>query len=312
MAKFNDLSNELIIAIGTYIQKLEDILHFTLIDRRTQSLIIPLLYEHINFSHDHDCIHHMYCDDNDHNTNMISRLSNKLRSDSWVLAAEIRSLEFNIHPPWGLRDPDFSFLARTHSLKHLRLFIDYSPIWEASSQVLLSMAGSLETLVIYVFEAGDYDYEAGMGSLRAFTALKSLCIQLPVLVGKRVKNKNVPTISKLLPPNLQKLELHCPTKQTDFEAGGSYSRFGRGELINTSLTTFTGRETKHERILGSVVICICKAMPYGEEPYGYIEVIKSRLNVLGVEKPREDIEVMVRPDSGSTSKMQWLAVSIFW
>ena len=47
MAKFTDLSNEIVIAIASFIRKPADILHLCIAERRSHEIIIPLLYENI-------------------------------------------------------------------------------------------------------------------------------------------------------------------------------------------------------------------------------------------------------------------------
>ena len=53
MAKFTDLSNELVIAIASFIGKSADILQLCIAERRSYELIQPLLYENVVFNDIH-------------------------------------------------------------------------------------------------------------------------------------------------------------------------------------------------------------------------------------------------------------------
>ena len=55
MAKFSDISKEVVVAIACYLQSSFHILQLVLVNQRIHSSIVPLLYEHIAF----DCISYL-------------------------------------------------------------------------------------------------------------------------------------------------------------------------------------------------------------------------------------------------------------
>ena len=273
MAKFMDLSNELVIAIVSFIRKPADILQLCIADRRSHDIILPLLYENI-------VLHHLdYPTDRPHSlsSNVISlcRLFNHQQqngrsgnSNGPDFGAGCRSLNINMH--WSTRCNAYSvtellsflpFLRNLSFISSRRRFFYYGPSIKFPTvdlgQALHPLQDTLVTLTLYIGHEFEYCTIYGIGSLHRFKAMKQLCIQSPVLVGWGAGPSEL-SLSRLLPPKLEDLTIHCCTNgvnDTSNFADHFETRLD-GEVSTRSFGSFQRFPRKDRRVIESVVVCM--------------------------------------------------------
>ena len=223
MAKFADLSNEFVLIIASFIRKPADILHLCIADRRSHDLILPLLYTNI-------VLHHRdYPANRKHSLSsnvgllcgLLDRQQNGARSgnsNSPDFGARCRSLSIVMFHTQ--RSPVHSVIGLFISLpflKNLSLIVgrrptSYSPDFPIGelSQALHHLGDTLEELTLYIAHPWDFCDKDGIGSLCGFNAMKQLRIQSAMLVGGGTTWPDKgPSLSRILPPNLEDLTIHC-------------------------------------------------------------------------------------------------------
>lgn len=231
MARFADLSNELIIAIGSHICKPAHSLDLVVLNRQTHSLIIPLLYEHIVL-HPIDYAGQEICgEDWKSERGIVTRLANKLRTNPDFRSA-IRTFELGLTAAFRPSSELYRLFFLMTSLKQFRLV--GGTFLGPTGVVLPPLAyrsATLESLDLSSVHRGHgypgYGIDYGLDD---FIALKHLCIQNRCCKG---------TMRGLLPKCLQQLEVHChryPRSQPLIEQGDRATHV-LVDLMEEGLTT---------------------------------------------------------------------------
>ena len=288
MAKFTDLSNELVFAIASFIRKPTHILQLCLAERRSYGLVQPLLYENVVFNH---------LDYPNHKSgNGLRSMSSKVHLfrqcikqrlkensrrniDGPAFGRECNSLAINIDERLTYANYDvigvcglvpflksFTLVSnpRFHDLR-----IDVRFRIDALGWALHPLRHTLETLNLF-FRNQDYYWAAeGLRNLHDLTALKKLCIQSQVLLGEQsaLRNNRDPTLllSQILPPNLEDLMIHCCEHDYVRTEGKEYLAHHVDASLDGqsfSTRTFGPDETlmgTDRRVIESVVVCLFDA-----------------------------------------------------
>lgn len=228
-----DLPNELLIATASFIRKPADIPQLCIADRRCHGLILPLLYKHIVFHHldyptnkRYSLSSNVYslCELLDRQQNRgrhCGRRGNSKRPD---FGARCRSLDIIMHHH-SLRSPVdsvielFTFLPYLKNLSliigrcHTSYWLDNEFPFRKLIKALHLLANTLESLTLYITHPWELCSEDGIGSLHGFKAMKQLRIQSGLLVGRGIgwpdKEMPGPSLSRVLPPKLEDLTIHC-------------------------------------------------------------------------------------------------------
>lgn len=272
MAKFTDLSNELILAVRSYLRKPADVLRLTLIDHRCYGMITPLLYQTITLHHeDYLSIDPRYSD---------RKLQRKLleivttqQGPSVRNLGIFAALSYDVG--FGPQQLNlFRLLPHLTSLTSLHLSIlkqvstwSVFPVW-LLPKALGPANGTLRSLVLSI--EGREDDLLAIGSLQRLTTLRHLCIQSSVLLGSspteyqisralakgEVLDTKRATASEVLPVSLESLELHCCPDGAQFEEEALAWYADRGQLCACELSVFVGKAVSvQRRLLKSVVVC---------------------------------------------------------
>ena len=278
MAKFTDLSNELVIAIASFIRKPADILQLCTADRRCHDLILPLLYKNIVF-HQSDYPtgrHHSLSSNVDSLCGLLDRQQNRGRSghsNGPDFGARCRSLNITMHH--SRRSPVHSVIelfTYLPFLRNLSLIIGRRQIthWPAIQfhfgkliQALHLLGDTLESLTLYIAHPWDFCGKDGIGSLHGFKAMKQLRIQSGLLVGWGIgcpdKENPGPSLSRILPPNLEDLTIHCciycGLEDTSIIADHFETRIDN-EASTRSFGSSQRLMGMDRRVIESVVICM--------------------------------------------------------
>lgn len=289
MARFTDLSNELILAIRFHLRKPTDILSLALIDRRCCAMISPLLYEIVTLHlEDYLSIDQRYSD-----LKVQAKIFQLLRTQRH---AHIRTLNVCASLGYDLSLPAkqlnlFRLLPHLKGLASLQLHILKSvngtsvfPVWFLS-KALMSTSGTLRCLVLCI--QGREDHHLPIGNLRNLTALKHLCIQSSVSLGRPTTELQIASaadrgeelmrramVSELLPASLESLELHCCRDGSELKDGllAQYVHGGRFQLCEFR---HFSRRVVRRRLLRSVVVCW---LP----PRGYVQKVRDLQDHLDV------------------------------
>jgi len=243
MAQLFDLPDELIIDITSHISKSSDMLQLALVSKLSHSRILPLLYENVTFDYrdypvkleaepetptlDRETFESsrpvpwesMRSDPPDPEppfTN-IMRLARMLESNSLPYGQTVSGLTLIL-----IQENDCNFcqtallklLPHLPSLRHLNLtststgpayrrdFFSFAPLAGALRHVSRTIRG----LDIYVSNGRGDGWT--IGSLRHFSALEELSIQVEGLLGRSEKEIEDSDLSDLLPPRLKHLQLY--------------------------------------------------------------------------------------------------------
>ena len=229
MAKFTDLSNELVLAIASFIRKPADILHLCIAERRSYELVQPLLYETIVFNHiDYPTqaqAHkmrskiHLLC----RCIKMQWRENRRRVDDGPSSGRQCRSLAINIDERLAYSAYDvigvcaFVPFLRSFSLISSPPLEGIYPKPETRFEIdqvgraLQPLRHTLETLTLFIHNQSDCWSRGGIGSLHNFKAMKKLRVQSQVLLGHDgvLREAPKPLLSQILPPNLEDLTIHC-------------------------------------------------------------------------------------------------------
>lgn len=278
MAKFTDVSNELVIAIASHIRKPADILNLCIAERRSHDIILPLLYEKIT-------LHHPDYSTPQSLKSSISTLcqlfkqqkqNNKTGNGQSVdFGAECRYLSINILNNMRRPSPNVhQLLGFLPFLRNLSLIISRRPIGYSPDfgfgmgnlgRALHPMRHTLETLTLFI---GSYEgawSRSGIGSLHLFTAMKQLHIQSHILIGydyahTTVWNSNVESgslLSRTLPPNLEKIAIHCCEIEWMFREGEIAHHLEGASFENAARCFGSGKweAGKEFRVIRCVAVC---------------------------------------------------------
>ena len=214
MASLLVLPNELLIAIGSHLQKPSDLLHFILVNQRAYRELTHLLYHNINLD---------YRDSDS--------LLSTCRGDSFrypFFPIDLLHIRLKLKPQLGsnTRALDIVLVAYTSCqqyglillpylprLQHLSLSIrkvdgqliapTFSPSTLADS--LSSVSGTLKTLRLHADHNPAECDGTRIGSLRHYTLLESLTIQNHILLGEDMNSLS--HLNAILPPALQGLRV---------------------------------------------------------------------------------------------------------
>ena len=229
MAKFTDFSNELVLIIASFIRKPADILQLCIADRRCHDLILPLLYENIVLHQSDYPTGRQYGISS--NLNSLCGLLNRQQESSRSgnsngpdFGARCRFLNIitmhrNRGSPVHSVIELFTFLPFLRNLsliigrRHISYWPDHQFPFRKLIQALHLLENTLESLTLYIAHPWDFCGKDGIGSLHGFKAMKQLRIQSGLLVGWGVgwpDNENPgPSLSRVLPPDLEDLTIHC-------------------------------------------------------------------------------------------------------
>jgi len=297
MAKLTDLSNELILAIRSYLEKPADILALTLANRRFYSLVLPLLYEEI----------HLDLADNTPTSQDANKPDLKAEHLALVLLARtltdpqlpcpgpsIASLSVKIRGNFcevyaGL----LALLPHLARLLHLCLFVAYDcrsfsvfPAW----RVMASLSSAKKTLTSLAISVEKDHGDAGcIGELTDFIALRHVCIQAHVLLGGPRHqtfflgpgrfNDEYSRVSELLPASLETLQIHCCMDGREFGQTELVELARKGLVVSCPLEAIGGEhQAIRQRVLKSVVVGGRVKTAYTEV---VIEDLKLLLDVVG-------------------------------
>ena len=280
MAKFADLSNELVIAIASHIRKPADILQLCIAERRSHKIIMPLLYENIVLHYLDYSPRELFSLNS--NISSLCNLFNKQQQNSKTgndqnpeFGAECRSLSINMLN--GRRCPTTSVLELLSFLPFLRnlsLIINRRPLgyrpdftYEIGrlERALHALRYTLENLTLSIGRYEGSCRQPGIGSMHQFKAMKQLRIQSLVLIGWHYANDitwnpNVDLgllLSQLLPPNLEKVDIHCCEVEWMLGEGEIGHHFEEAALENSARSFGSSQHLagRHRRVIDSVVVC---------------------------------------------------------
>ena len=273
-----DLSNELLIAIAFFIRKPADVLQLCLANRRCHNLILPLLYGNIVLHHlDYPTGRHYSLSSNvDSLCRLLDRQQNRWRSGSRNgpdFGARCRSLNINMYHTRRCQVHSvielFNYLP---FLRNLRLIIgrrqisywpdDEFPFGELS-RALHRLGDTLENLTLYIAHPWEVSFKDGIGNLYGFKAMKQLRIQSGLLVGRGVdwpsEENQGPSLSRLLPPKLEDLTIHCCVycglEDTSVVADHFETRLDNENSARSFASSQRFRGTDR-RVIESVVVCM--------------------------------------------------------
>lgn len=290
MAKFTDLSNELVIAIASFIGKPADILQLCIAERRTYELIQPLLYENVVFNHIHYPNHisgigsrsmsskiHLFC----RCIKQQLKENSRRNRDGPSFGIECRSLAIDIGErlTWSTYDVmgvcefvpflrSFSLISNTSLEKYTkaRRLKDRIPQFGDLGQALRPLRHTLESLTLFLHHQDHCWAQKSLGILQSFAALKKLRIQSRVLLGggSGSRDNRAPALllSQILPPDLEDLTLHCCVDDLgSTDEKGDFAHHVEASLDGKSFSTrsFEADECLAEtdrRVIESVVVCL--------------------------------------------------------
>ena len=278
MARFMDLPNELLIATASYIRKPADILQLCIADRRCYDLILPLLYKNIALDHlDYPTgRHHSLSSHVDSLCGLLDRQQNRGRSghsNGPDFGARCRSLNIIMYHTRRSPVPSvielFTFLPFLRNLSLIigRREISYWPDDQFPIRKLIQalhlLGDTLQSLTLYIAHPWDFCGKDGIGSLHGFNAMKQLRIQSGLLVGWGIgwsdKENPGPSLSRILPPSLEDLTIHCciycGSEDTSIVADHFETRHGNENSARSfgSSQRFMGMD---RRVIESVVVCM--------------------------------------------------------
>ena len=273
-----DLPNELLIATASFIRKPADILQLCLADRRCNDLILPLLYKDIVLHHlDYPTGRHRSLSSNaDSLCGLLDRQQNRGRSghsNGPDFGARCRFL--NIIMYHGRRSPVDSVIelfTYLPFLRNLSLIIGrrQTSYWLDNEfpigkfiRALHHLRDTLENLTLYIVHPWDFCGKDGIGSLHGFKAMKQLRIQSGLLVGWGIgwpdKENPGPSLSRILPPNLEDLTIHCciycGLENTSIVADHFETRLDN-EVSTRSFGSSQRFMGMDRRVIESVVVCM--------------------------------------------------------
>ena len=278
MARFLDLPNELVLIIVSFIRKPADILQLCIADRRCRDLILPVLYKNIVLHHlDYPTGRRYGLSSNiDSLCRLLDRQQNRGRSghsNGPDFGARCRSLNINLYHSRRSSVLDvielFTYLPflRNFSLIIGRRQISYWPDDQFPFGKLIKalhlVNDTLESLTLYIAQPWDFVGKDGIGSLHGFKAMKQLRIQSGLLVGWGIgwpdKANPGPSLSRVLPPNLADLTIHCciycGSEDTSIVADHFETRLDNDDSTRSfgSSQRFKGVD---RRVIESVVVCM--------------------------------------------------------
>lgn len=263
MAKFSDLSNEVILAVRSHLRKPADVFHLALADRRCYRMITTLLYDTITL-HREDC--HSF-DAQRGDRKIQAKILGILKTQRSPTARSLdicAALGYDLGHYGGEQSGRFRIFTLLRCLTHLtclRLYVlkginirrDVFPVW-LLPKALEPANGTLKSLVLCIEDREDDLLP--IGSLQKLTALRHLCVQSTVLLSIPEPDTEQPTISEILPANLESLEIHCCADGNELpeDALSWYQR--RGQFYSCTLSDFGGRELGVQaKLLRSVIVC---------------------------------------------------------
>lgn len=301
MARFTDLSNELILAIRSHLRKPADILALALSDRRCSTMIMPLLYETVAL-HQEDflSIDQRYSD-----LKVQAKIFQLLRTHR---IRHIRTLNVCASLGYDLSFPAkqlnvFRLLPHLKSLTSLQLCILKNingmcvfPIW-LLSKALRSTSGTLRGLVLCIEDREDFGLP--IGDLRNLTSLRHLCIQSSVLLGrppyeteiasakdKGEELKRRPMVSELLPASLESLEVHCCRDGNELNTESLARYMDEGTFGVCKVRLLRRRVVNvRRRLLKSVLVCMlpprCCGSRMIRDLIDHLDVVGNKTSHLG-------------------------------
>ena len=304
MAKFTDLPNELVLKIGTYLRKPADILHLCIAERRSHQLMVPLMYEKISvdrrdYSADEKRLYEglgtlrrLFKQQARHCAGRKKYCANYGRDCRSLTISTKRELEYPIDDIYNL----FNLFPYLPALRKITLISTETYGLEGLESQWRSLAGTLETLNLSIGRFGGQFSVRDIHSLQHFKALKRLSIQSHILVcwndlpirhpylGTTTKPPPKPLLSKVLPPNLKYLTIHCCELISMVERGDIADHVEapcEGEVFD--IRVFESSKLwagKDRRIIDKVVVCIAQDGERGEHLHPS-EGIARRLARLG-------------------------------
>ena len=309
MARFMDLPNELLIAMASFIRKPADVLQLCIADRRCYDLILPLLYKDIVLHHlDYPTGRQRSLSSNVNSLcGLLERQHNRGRSGNSNgpdLGARCRSL--NIIMYHTRRSPVHSVIelfTYLPFLRNLSLIISRRQIsWPESqfpfgifSQELHRLGDTLENLTLYIAHPWDFCGKDGIGSLHGFKAMKQLRIQSAMLVGWGIgwpdKENPGPSLSRILPPMLEDLTIHCCVycglDDTSIIADHFETRLDNENSARSfgSSQRFMGMD---RRVIESVVVCMQDPNHPRSKVAGASSRLASCFDIVGRNMPSAD------------------------
>ena len=299
MAKFTDLSNEIVFAIASLIRKPADILHLCIAERRSYELIQPSLYENVVFNHldypNHKPGHglrsmgskiHLFC----RCIKQQWKENSRRNRDGPDFGRECRSLAINIDERLTYANYDvIGVCAFVPSLKSFSLIsnprfddpkTDVRFKIDALGRALQPLRHTLESLTLFIRNQ-DYCWAAeGLGSLNNFLAMKKLCIQSQVLLCREI-GLPTPLLSQILPPRLEDLTIHCCEHDSGRpDDSGDVAHHVEASLEGESFSTRTFEPDEclagiDRRVIESVVVCMLDVPSYGTSVYRSLGLKKS-------------------------------------
>ena len=212
MARFTNLSNELIIAIGSHIRKPAHSLNLVLVNRRTHGLILPLLYEHIvlhpndypdrtdsKYQRLNPCWMVQFCDNPAVEIGLRSVHTLEIGQDSLCKDFHSHHLKYILSRTTSLKR--FCLLAGSFTYPTLPMVVF------ALDRVSTTLE-SLDLSSIYYNTPSEASGWYDVPGLGHFTALKHLCIQSCCHYHDFWTGIEAPSLRTLLPVCLQQLEMH--------------------------------------------------------------------------------------------------------
>jgi len=296
MAKLTDLSNELILAIRSHLEKPADILALTVANRRLYSLVLPLLYEKINldirarpqFGQDDKGY---YAGFNFHHIPLALLARTLLDPRLLCAGSAVTSLFLTVE--YNMLSTDccevLGLLPQLNHLAKLSIAITGDEcvcLTVISTQsIIASLSSAKNTLMSLAISVEDEHNDADwIGSLREFIALRHLCIQAHVLLGapgsptdfrrsSNFNNEHV-QVSELLPASLETLQLHCSPDGREIGETEMVELTRQGLVISCPLEAIT-KEHKavRNRVLEKLVLC-------GRKERNHLQFLSEELKLL--------------------------------
>ena len=305
MAKFTDLSNELVFTIASFIRKPSDILRLCFAERRSYELIRPLLYENVVFN----------CVDYPTNTpgNWLRSMSYDIslfcrcikqqlkrnereKGDGPTFRSECRSLaiyfdERLTHAKYGVVQVcGFVPFLKSFTLITNPPFDDPNTDFNIDNlgRALQPLRHTLESLTLFIRNQYVYWYNEDLSSLYYFTAMKKLRIQSQLLRCREKgfsKNRVPMLLSQILPPKLEDLTIHCCAHgPRETEGKQDLAHHVEASLDGKSFSTRTLEPDEclagtDRRVIESVVVCLLNVGSGGTVcgPWG----LQKRFDIVG-------------------------------
>jgi len=262
MAKFTGLPNEILLNVGSHLDKASDKLHLLMANRVTLRLKLAMLYESISLHHCYElCTYeegsyewYDYRERRQYKSNCsVERLASALDKDaSGLTGPAIKSLRFILNDGNCMGDHELTrILPHLSSLKTLCIINEAVSITGRFSVAKLSGAlqtvkGTIEDLTVCLGNSEDTVDGTPIGDLSDFSKLKKLCIQSEILIGDDAygQQSTLPP-SQILPLGLERFTLHCCAQSTlhdqDVDIVGHYEKvtYGRSDNKDLPLPTVT-------------------------------------------------------------------------